>query len=444
MNLTIQIVAASETGQGELTRFFRDRGYRVFFAASGKKALQQIKKEKPDLLFMSLDLSDFRGIDFLKKVKKNGEDIPVFTLVDSKEQGIETMKWGAEYYFCNPCNIGEVTIVLQRLLATWHYRERVERLRCWFLQQLEKNRMVLASKNMKELYQQALKVAEEGNTPILLVGEVGTGKEFLARIIHLKSPHFIFPFISVECSDRKTALIDNHLGGGQKIGGGRKKGKESFVLPEGGTLFLHAIEYLPKSEQAKLVRYLKNNKIKRGKGADGSITGLRIMVSTSANLKVLVDKGKFNKELYQMLSKRLIQIPPLKKRSGEIIPLAMHFIKKFSREYGKQVKGIEPEVKQYLESYDWPGNVSELKNVIEHGVINAKGENISMKEMEFKSGNRIMSLDTLLMNGSFLSLDEMVALYVKTVLKKVKGNKSKAAKLLRVSRNTLKKKSVVI
>ena len=137
-------------------------------------------------------------------------------------------------------------------------------------------------------------------------------------------------------------------------------------------------------------------------------------------------------------------IPPLKKRTSEIIPLATHFIKRFNQKYGKHIKKIDADVRAYLESYDWPGNVSELKNVIEHVVIIAEGETITMKEMAFKRDRKVLSLDSLLMNGSFLSLDEMVTLYVKTVLKKVKGNKSKAAKLLGVSRNTLKKKSVVI
>ena len=172
--------------------------------------------------------------------------------------------------------------------------------------------------------------------------------------------------------------------------------------------------------------------------------GKRIIVAVGGTLKTLVDKGKFNKELYQAVSKRSVHIPPLRKRSSAIVPLAMHFIKAFNREYGKEVKRIDADVRSYLTSYDWPGNVSELKNVMEHVVIISQGESISMKDMAFRSDKKMMSLDSLLLNGSFLSLDEMVALYVKTVLKKVKGNKSKAAKLLRVSRNTLKKKSVVI
>jgi two-component system response regulator HydG len=278
----------------------------------------------------------------------------------------------------------------------------------------------------------------------MLFGEVGTGKELLAKVIHLRSRRFMLPFISIDCNDRQAEDLDHYLLDSQKTGDGKKKDGEHFRYVEGGTLFLHKIEFLPKSSQTKVLKYLKSRKATRGKKSDNSLQTMRIIVSTSANLKTLVDKGKFNKELYQALHKHSIHIPPLKKRSREIIPMAMHFMNRFNRKYGKHVKKIDVDVRQYLESYDWPGNVSELKNVIEHVVIIAPGDNISMKEIEFKRDRKVLSLDTLLMNGSFLSLDEMATLYVKTVLKKVKGNKSKAAKLLGVSRNTLKKKSVVI
>jgi DNA-binding NtrC family response regulator len=278
----------------------------------------------------------------------------------------------------------------------------------------------------------------------MLLGEAGTGKELLAKVIHLRSPYFMFPFASINCNEKQTQLLDKYLVDIQKTGDGRRKGSEYFHYTEGGTLFLHNIESLSKSAQTRVLNYLKSRKTKRGGKAEKSVKGMRIIASTGTNLKTLVDKGKFNKELYKALNKYSIHIPPLKKRTSEIIPLATHFIKRFNQKYGKQIKKIDADVRYHLESYDWPGNVSELKNVVEHVVIIAPGENITMKEMEFKRDRKVLSLDSLLMNGSFLSLDEMATLYVKTVLKKVKGNKSKAAKLLGVSRNTLKKKSVVI
>jgi DNA-binding NtrC family response regulator len=444
MSITVQFIDGKETDYTDVINYFKERGCHIVFSASGKKALQQVKKEKPDVVFLSLDTPDLSGSDVVRKIKKNGQAITLYTVVTSPEQGIETMKLGAEYYFCKPCSAEEVEFVFHKFLAAKYYQERIEKLRLWYLDQLENSEMVIASKSMKELYQQVLKISEDGNAPVLLVGEVGTGKELLAKIIHLRSPYFMFPFAVINCKDKNTLSLDTLLYGFPKGADKRKGGGEAAYLSEGGTLFLYNSEYLTKSDQTKLLKFLKSRKIARGKQIDHTAVGKRIIVAASVNLKTLVDKGKFNKELYQAVSKRSIHIPPLKKRSSAIVPLAMHFIKAFNRDYGKEVKRIDADVRSYLTSYDWPGNVSELKNVMEHVVIISQGESISMKDMAFRSDKKMMSLDSLLLNGSFLSLDEMVALYVKTVLKKVKGNKSKAAKLLRVSRNTLKKKSVVM
>jgi len=444
MSITVQVIDGKETDCADVIHFFKESGCHIVFSPSGKKALQLVKKEKPDVVFLFLDGPDQGGSEVLRKIKKNGQGGTLYTVVTSPEQGIETMKLGADHYFCTPCNAEEVKFVFHKFLAAKLYQERIEKLRLWFLNQLENREMVLASKTMKELYQQALKISEDGNAPVLLLGEVGTGKELLAKIIHLRSPYFMFPFAVINCKDKKALSIDTLLYGFPKGADKRKGGEDAAYLSEGGTLFLNNSECLAKSDQAKLLKYLKTRRTARGKQLDSTAPGKRIIVAAGETLKTLVDKGKFNKELYNAVSKRSVHIPPLKKRSSAIVPLAMHFIKAFNREYGKEVKRIDADVRSYLTSYDWPGNVSELKNVMEHVVIISQGESISMKDMAFRSDKKMMSLDSLLLNGSFLSLDEMVALYVKTVLKKVKGNKSKAAKLLRVSRNTLKKKSVVI
>ena len=444
MSITVQFIDGKETDYTDVIHFFKESDCHIVFSASGKKALQQVKKDKPDVVFLSLDGSDPSGSDVVRKIKKNGQESTLYTVVNSPEQGIETMKSGADHYFCKPCSAEEVQLVFHKFLAAKLYQERIEKLRLWFLHQLENSELVLVSKTMKELYQQVLKISEDGNAPVLLVGEVGTGKELLAKIIHLRSPYFMFPFAVINCKDKKALSLDTLLDGFPKGADKRKGGGEAAYLSEGGTLFLYNSECLAKSDQAKLLKYLKSRRTARGKQDGPTAPGKRIIVAAGETLKTLVDKGKFNKELYQAVSKRSVHIPPLKKRSSAIVPLAMHFIKAFNREYGKEVKRIDADVRSYLTSYDWPGNVSELKNVMEHVVIISQGESISMKDMAFRSDKKMMSLDSLLLNGSFLSLDEMVALYVKTVLKKVKGNKSKAAKLLRVSRNTLKKKSVVI
>lgn len=444
MGIAIQIVDSREADHSDLIAFLKSSGYQVLLSTSGKRALKKIKEEKPTLVFLALDLPDLGGIEILRKIKKIGRGIILFTMVNSAEQGIEAMKLGAEHYFFKPYNLEEVKIVLKKYLAIKYYRERVDGLRLQQLDKLEKSEMVVVSKSMKEICQHTIKIAEDVNTPVLIEGEVGTGKELLAKILHLRSHHFMFPFTSMNCKDRSLQLLDVQLLGMHKVTDGHKGRIEEPHMLEGGTFFLYNIEHLTKANQTKVLKFLKSKRREKGKKTSSYTTGRRIIATANVNLKTLVDKGKFNKELYQKISRCSIYISPLRKRTKEIIPLAMHFIKSFNSEYGKQVAKIAPDVRSYLESYDWPGNVNELRNVIEHAVILSQSESLSMKEIEFKASRKLMTLDSLLMNGSFLSLDEMVTLYVNTVIKKVKGNKSKAAKILRVSRNTLKKKSIAI
>lgn len=442
MGIKVQLVDGKEVDHSALINFLTRSGHQVVVSNSVKKALTSIKKEQPDLVFVALNLSDHGGMEVLKKIKKSRENIIIFPIVSSVEQGIGAMKSGAEYYFVKPYDLEEIRIVLDKCLSMKHYKERIEELRLRYLDKLEKSELVVVSKSMKETYQHAVKLVEERNSPILITGEMGTGKEFLAKFICIKSHQFMFPFVFVNCEDRNSKLLDTQLFGVQK-GTDSYKGKlEKTHIAEGSTFFLSNIECLSKGDQAKLLKLLKSKKSVKKGGADSSPNDKRIIAATNGNLKILVDKGKFSKELYQKINRRSIHILPLRKRINEIVPLAMHFIKSFNKKYGKKVVKVDPDVKNYLESYDWPGNISELKNFVEHAVILSQSESISMKDVEFNVNKKSMTLESLLLNGGFLSLDEVVSLYVNTVIKKVKGNKSKAAKLLKVSRNTLKKKSI--
>ena len=444
MGARIEIVDAKEADYSQITHFFKEGGHEVSFVSSWKKALKRFKREKPDMLFLAPGLPELNGVEAFTRVRKNGGCADIFAVVDSPEQGIEALRQGAAYYFVRPCRLDEVKMVSARFLAQRCYRQRVERLRRSYLQQLESDDLLAVSKTMKELYQQVIKVAEAGTHPVLLVGETGTGKELLAQIIHLRSPHFMSPFIPLCCKEITSSGLDAFLLEMSKENRPCADEPENGHTLEGNTLFLSHIDHLSKADQVRVLKFLKGRKTAAERKAGRHPWGRCVVVATNENLKKLVDGGRFNKELYYLLSKRAVHIPPLRKRPAEIMPLALHFIEVFNKAYDRQVKKIDPAVKHYLETCEWPGNVSELKNVIEHCVITSRSEHLTMEALEINGNRQVMSLDTLLLNGSFLSLDEMVALYVKTVLKKVKGNKSRAAKLLRVSRNTLKKKSVVI
>jgi DNA-binding NtrC family response regulator len=443
MGLKIQIIDGKETDHSGLVEFCTTCGYQVAIASSGKKGLQCVKREKPDVVLLTFDPPDMSGVEILKKIKKSDDDIVVFSIVSSAELGIGALKLGAEHYFIKPYSIEEIKIVLERWIAIKKFREAVKNSQHQHLERMAQSEFPVG-KSMKDVYQQALVLAEEGNVPLLLVGEVGTEKELVARVIHIKSHQFTYPFVSINCKEERGRLLDVQLPKVQRGVEGQKEKAEEGEVCEGGTIFLYHIEDLSKSDQLKVLRYLKSRKGRNSGTRGGVHRGKRIIAATTINIKGLVDKGKFNKELYQKISKRSLTIPPLRKRTNEIVPLAVHLVKRISKDYGKQVVKIDQEVINYLESYEWPGNVSELKNFIEHAVILTSSESIAMKEVEFNVSKKLMTLDALLMNGSFLSLDEIVSLYVNTVIKKVKGNKSKAAKILGVSRNTLKKKSFAL
>jgi len=444
MSVRIQIIDAKEADYTQIIQCLKENGHQVSFVSSWKKALKSFKREKPDMVLISPGLPELNGVATFARVKKNDGGADLFAVVDSREQGLEAMKQGAVHYFVRPCDPEEVEIVTARVLAERRYRKQVERLIRSYLQQLESDDQLAVSKTMKELYQQVIKIAETGAHPVLLAGETGTGKELLARIIHLHSPHFMSPFIPLCCKEVTSARLEEYLLAMSRENSLCGEELENGQALEGGTLFLSHIEHLGKADQARVFKFLKGIRTAAERKASRKPWGRCVVAATGENLKKLVDGGKFNKELYRLLSKRTVHIPPLRKRPGEIMTLAQHFIEAFNKTYDRQVKKIDPAVKHYLESCEWPCNVSELKNVIERGVISSKSEHLTMTDLEFTGNRQVASLGTLLLNGSFLSLDEMVALYVKTVLKKVKGNKSKAAKLLKVSRNTLKKKSVVI
>jgi len=317
MGVKIHVIDVKEADHSTLIDFFNRYGYQVDLSISGKRALKHIRNGEPDFVFVALDLPDLSGVEVLNKIRKISEDIVFFPLVDSVERGIETMKLGAGYYFVKPYSLEEVKIVLNRCLAIKYYKERVERLRFIYLDSLEKSEVVALSKSIKEVYQNAMGFAEEGNFPILISGEVGTGKEFLAKIIHIRSRQFMFPFVAINCEDRSERLLDSQLFSMKKVSDSNRGEIDNPYSLEGGTFFLYNIECLTRGDQLKLLKLLKGKRSGKKEGADSFIVDKRI-----------------------------------------------------------------------------------------------------------------------------ISLGEIVTLYVNTVLKKVKGNKSKAARILKVSRNTLKKKSI--
>jgi len=295
-------------------------------------------------------------------------------------------------------------------------------------------------------------VAKSPDTPILIRGETGTGKELLARAIHFRSPNFKGPLMTVNCAAIPKDLIESELFGYEKgaFSGAKESGKKGLIEEAtDGTLFLDEIGDLSPEAQAKLLRFLENGEFYRVGGTRKIQIQTRIVSATNKDLDRMIEKGAFRKDLYFRLGVINIQVPTLNERPDDIVPLAKHFLYEFNRKFDKNLTGISAPAEEVLKTHKWTGNVRELKNLFERAVLISKGSELSVKDLGLKGTDFIeipkaadgeMNLPLLEDTGIDLSsLQESIeAYYIRQALKKARGNESKAAKYLNMNHHTFR------
>ncbi|MBW2038872.1 MAG: sigma-54-dependent Fis family transcriptional regulator, partial [Deltaproteobacteria bacterium] len=286
-------------------------------------------------------------------------------------------------------------------------------------------------------------------TPVLVQGESGTGKELVANAIHYQSRRRQKPIIKINCSAIPEALLESELFGYEM--GAFTDAKESrpglMELAQGGTVFLDEISEMKPSLQPKLLRFLETYSLRRVGGKRDIKVDVRVIASTNKELAQLVEKGEFRKDLYYRIKVMVIDLPPLRDRNEDIPILSQYFIEKLGKELGKEIRGVTPKALDLLLTYPWPGNVRELKNVIERATILAKGdlmvtEDLPLELRKDKIGKRDSALGEKWMDNvdGFLPLAAVERNYILKVLREKKGNKSETARILGISRSTLREK----
>ncbi|GBD95074.1 transcriptional regulatory protein ZraR [bacterium BMS3Abin05] len=423
----------------------KKKDYDAETAFSGETALDKARRSIFDLVLLDINLPGIDGITVLKRLKAHDPDLLVImiTAYGDLSHAISAMQGGAYDYLTKPFELEELRLKVEKALETQRLRREVNQLR---RRELEDPIQGIYGRSPKI---QAVKdlitlVAHTPRTPVLIQGQSGTGKELVANALHYASARKDKPLVKINCSAIPDNLIESELFGHEKgaFTDAKILKKGLFEMANGGTLFLDEISSLKLSLQPKLLRVLETHTLRRVGGTVDISVNLRIVAATNLNLENRVKEGEFREDLFYRLKVMVIDVPPLREREEDILPLAKLFLDQNNREFNKHIEGISPEAEQLLLHYPWPGNVRELKNVLERAAILCQRNWLEPEflphELQIKSESARVEAESEF--SAHLSLSEMEMRHILRVLKENKNNKSKTARVLGISRSTLREK----
>jgi len=444
-------------------------GYHVFEAEAGEPGLKVAQHESPDLVLLDVRMPDMSGLEVLDQLKKSGDARAVIMITaDPQLDDVKAaLKLGAYDFIGKPLDFEELHVTIKNALETTRLRTEVQSLRGEVHRRTGYHNVVGVSAKMTELLNFVRKVAASEATTILIQGESGTGKDLIAMAIHYESARAEKAFVAINCSAIPETLMEAELFGHEKgaFTDAKQMKKGLFETANGGTLFLDEIGELSPLLQAKLLRVLEDQVIRRIGGVRDMQVDVRVVAASNRDLEKAVREGHFRQDLYYRLAIIAIFIPPLRERTEDILPLVEFFIDWYNRKFKKSVKGISQETRRLLMAHNWPGNVRELKNSIERAMILEDESILRPVYLPFAVGNAARSGLTAfeassapgadgagkqLPNGRVLprlyipeegtSLEEVERAMVELAMRQANGNQTHAARLLDISRDALRYK----
>ncbi|MBN1521928.1 MAG: sigma-54-dependent Fis family transcriptional regulator [Candidatus Aureabacteria bacterium] len=366
----------------------QEEGYTITTAETGSQALALFQKENIDLVILDMVLPDIKGLDVLEKMKemKNDALIIMITGYGGVETAVKAMKKGAYNYRTKPVEPEDLKESVKKAFEAYEFlssREEVEYIRNRQKQDFNPKNIIGKSAQMTEIMDIVQKIAESESSTVLIRGETGTGKELIARAIHYLSSRRDFPFIDVNCTAIPENLLESELFGYEKgaFTDAKQSRKGVFELADGGTLFLDEIGDMSYAMQAKLLRVLQDKTFKKVGGSKNICVNVRIIASTNMDLEKAIRENKFREDLYYRLKVIPLLLPPLRKREDDALIIANYYLKKFNKEFKKAIKGFTADALKLIKSYSWPGNIRELRNVVERGVLLENVERLSAKHL---------------------------------------------------------------
>ena len=427
--------------------------YEVSTFPSGEDVLEGLKSNPPDLMLLDIGLPKKNGMEVLRDARELCPELLVImiTAFEDVSTTVSAMQLGAYDYIVKPLHLESIELTIGKALETIRLRKEVKILQ---EKHLTENVpfFIGESEVIRDVTEFITLVAKSATTPVLILGETGTGKELIARAIHFRSANFNGHLVTVNCAAIPKELIESELFGYEKgaFSGARVSGKRGRIQEaEGGTLFLDEVGDLSQEAQAKLLRFLEDGEFYRVGGTEKLYVQTRVISATNKNIDDLIQKGLFRDDLYYRLGVVRMQVPSLNERRDDILPLAKHFLVEFSRDFSRNFSRISSEAAAALTAHDWRGNVRELKNLIERGVLVGKGEELTLQDLgievpgkEFRpkrEGHEVAPPPIPPEGLDFPSVQESFEKsYFEQALRMAGGNESKAAKLLNMNHHTFR------
>jgi two-component system response regulator HydG len=426
------VVDDDEASRNALSAMFRGEGFDVAVAADGQQGLERVQAVAPDVLVTDLQMPGLNGIELLRRAHETQPELVVIlmTAFADVETAVRAMHEGAEHYLAKPVQFDELLLVVRRALARRSVQHEATELRARLKEKLRLDNIVGSSPAMQEVFDIVEQVARTKAT-VLITGESGTGKELVAQAVHENGPRASAPFVKLHCAALAETILESELFGHERGAftgaAGRREGR--FKQADGGTLFLDEIGEVSPAIQVKLLRFLQERTFERVGGNETLKVDVRIIAATNRDLAAEVGTGKFREDLFYRLNVVNIEMPPLRARPSDLLPLATHFLRRFAQDNGKAIDGFSDDAIERIVGYRWPGNVRELENVIERAVVLCDGPNLTAKHLP--AGVGAVTRAGVRIPGS--TMNEIEKHAILTTLEACGGRTAQAAQMLDIS-----------
>jgi two-component system nitrogen regulation response regulator GlnG len=450
--------------QDQIAHALGPQGLRIEVASTAEDGLRQAAAALPDVILLDVNLPDLPGLDAYQRFRQIDGRIPVIfiTWAATADTAIEAMKQGAYDYLFKPLDLARLRNVVIQALELGSLMRRPAMVTETLPTEDAGDAIIGRCLGMGEVYKAIGRVAGQ-NVIALITGESGTGKELVARAIYQHSPRARAPFLAINCAAIPESLLESELFGHEKgaFTGADRKRVGKFEQCNGGTLFLDEIGDMPLATQAKILRLLQEQSFERVGGNETVRTDVRLIAATNRDLKLWSDQGKFRQDLFYRLSVFTIPLPPLRERGDDLPMLVQHFLRRFSRELGREISEITPDALELLRRYPWPGNIRELQGVLKQAILQGTGTLLisaflpeslrappdpsaqvpgTEADVSFEAFilQRLQEGATTLSAEAHQHLDRLL---LRLALRHTGGNQVQAARLLGISRQTLRAKS---